>query len=98
MLQIRPMIRSYIWYRIGDGFTANAWFDNWCEASPLSNFFSARDVCNAGFSLSSTVLDLIMDDHWRWPMVWSDRLPPMLFLLWFMTNLIHFTGKLGMGC
>ncbi|GKB25951.1 hypothetical protein Tco_0865352, partial [Tanacetum coccineum] len=36
ILQLRPLIREFIWYRIGDGLTASAWFDSWCHVGPIS--------------------------------------------------------------
>nr|XP_043611630.1 uncharacterized protein LOC122583273 [Erigeron canadensis] len=75
MLQIRP--RNHFWYRIGNGHSVSAWFDNWCEKSPISNSLSARVISNASFLLSASVSDHIRDNMWSWPLEWSNILPPI---------------------
>nr|XP_043619765.1 uncharacterized protein LOC122591569 [Erigeron canadensis] len=74
MLQIRPLVRNHFWYRIGNGHSVSAWFDSWCEASPLSNLLS-RVISNAGFLMSTSVSDLIHDNTWSWPMEWGKIIP-----------------------
>nr|GEY67091.1 hypothetical protein [Tanacetum cinerariifolium] len=40
VLQIRPLIREYIWYSIGDGDKASLWFDNWNTLGPIADYVS----------------------------------------------------------
>nr|GEW68377.1 hypothetical protein [Tanacetum cinerariifolium] len=53
LLKLRPLIQEFIWSSIGDGSNVFMWFDRWCNASPLYNIISARDIARAGFSLTS---------------------------------------------
>ncbi|GJX43971.1 putative reverse transcriptase domain-containing protein [Tanacetum coccineum] len=67
ILQLRPLIRNFIWYCIGDGSHVSMWFDRWCNASPLSSIISSRDIFRAGWNLSTKVRDLIHEGMWNWP-------------------------------
>jgi hypothetical protein len=49
ILQIRPVVRKFFWYTVGNGTTISAWYDNWCDSSLLCEKFSARSIANAGF-------------------------------------------------
>ncbi|KAJ0463265.1 putative reverse transcriptase zinc-binding domain-containing protein [Helianthus annuus] len=76
LLAIRSKVRPFIWYAIGDGRQTNAWNDNWCECSMLSDFITPRRIHNAGFSMSSTVSDIVDElGAWKWPIVWFDLYP-----------------------
>ncbi|GJT37282.1 hypothetical protein Tco_0937147 [Tanacetum coccineum] len=44
---------EFIWYRIGDGLTASAWFDSWCHVGPISRIVTSRDIFRAGYDLST---------------------------------------------
>ncbi|GJY93449.1 putative RNA-directed DNA polymerase [Tanacetum coccineum] len=67
ILQLRPIIRNFIWYDIGDGTATSLWFDKWCELGPLSNSISSRDIFRAGLTLTSKVRDVYHDGTWSWP-------------------------------
>ncbi|GKC09103.1 hypothetical protein Tco_1000713, partial [Tanacetum coccineum] len=56
LLQLRPLIRDFIWSCIGDGSKTSMWFDKWCAASPLYNIISSRDIARAGFSRASKLI------------------------------------------
>ncbi|KAI3827752.1 hypothetical protein L1987_01835 [Smallanthus sonchifolius] len=76
LLSIRETIRPFIWYAIGDGCHTNAWMDNWCACSPLREFITPRRIHNAGFSMQSTVSDIVDDlGSWKWPTAWNDLFP-----------------------
>ncbi|GJZ80021.1 putative RNA-directed DNA polymerase, eukaryota, reverse transcriptase zinc-binding domain protein [Tanacetum coccineum] len=81
ILQIRPVIRDYIWHRIGDGMQASAWFDKWCNVGPLSQYVTTRDLFRAGFTLSSKVNDLIVNGMWSWPHEWNSKYPMLASLV-----------------
>ncbi|GKD55523.1 hypothetical protein Tco_1288910, partial [Tanacetum coccineum] len=34
ILQVRQLVRPFIWYRLGNGAMTSAWFDNWCSIGP----------------------------------------------------------------
>ncbi|GJQ92981.1 hypothetical protein Tco_0004120 [Tanacetum coccineum] len=71
ILQLRPLIREFIWYCIGDGSQASMWFDRWCAASPIYNIVSSRDIFRAGFDLNSKVPVISVDkrDYLEWRVV-----------------------------
>nr|XP_043625578.1 uncharacterized protein LOC122597003 [Erigeron canadensis] len=73
MLQIRPIIRQFIWVNIGDGALTNVWYDNWCNNSPLHEKFSPREISSAGFSTDTKVGQLVRDGHWNVPLHWTNR-------------------------
>ncbi|GJR69255.1 hypothetical protein Tco_0015320 [Tanacetum coccineum] len=75
ILQLRPLIRSFIWSCIGDGSQTSMWFDRWCAASPLSSIISSRDIFRAGWNLSTKVRDLIHEGNWHWPNDWTTKYP-----------------------
>ncbi|GKD52410.1 hypothetical protein Tco_1281386, partial [Tanacetum coccineum] len=61
ILQLRPLIREYIRYNLGDGSVASLWFDCWSSRSSLSNVISTRDIFRAGFDLSAKVRDVVVN-------------------------------------
>ncbi|GKA27980.1 RNA-directed DNA polymerase, eukaryota, reverse transcriptase zinc-binding domain protein [Tanacetum coccineum] len=77
ILKVRSLVRPFIWSRIGDGKNTFAWFDNWIEASPLSNLISNRDIYRAGLRLDARVSDVIMVGSWAWPNEWLVKYPPL---------------------
>nr|GEW87712.1 hypothetical protein [Tanacetum cinerariifolium] len=44
LLQLRPIIRDHIRYRIGDGATCSLWFNWWSSSQPLAAIVSNRDI------------------------------------------------------
>nr|GEU30805.1 hypothetical protein [Tanacetum cinerariifolium] len=68
ILQLRPLIRDHVWYRIGDGATCSLWFDRWCAISPLASIVSSHDIHRAGLDMSSIVRDVIHNGGWDWPL------------------------------
>ncbi|GJU48573.1 lysine histidine transporter-like 8 protein [Tanacetum coccineum] len=56
ILQVRALIRHFIWYRLGAGNMVSAWFDRWCSLSPLSQLVTPRDI-HTGFNMSSKKLE-----------------------------------------
>ncbi|GJY49155.1 hypothetical protein Tco_0439111 [Tanacetum coccineum] len=53
ILQLRPIVRKFIWHKIGNGMRASLWFDTWCEAGPLANHVSSRDIHRSGLNSKS---------------------------------------------
>ncbi|GJU46490.1 RNA-directed DNA polymerase, eukaryota, reverse transcriptase zinc-binding domain protein [Tanacetum coccineum] len=78
LLQLRPLIRDYLWFRIGTGNTCSLWFDKWSSMQPLANIISCRDIHRAGFSLCSKVNDAIRDGAWVWPEEWLSKYPSLI--------------------
>ncbi|GJZ26280.1 hypothetical protein Tco_0570533, partial [Tanacetum coccineum] len=75
ILQIRPIIRKFIWYKIGNGSSISAWFDNWSMHSPVIQSITTRDLHAAGFSMQTTVgLMLFLKMHGYG--LWLDIIKP----------------------
>ncbi|GJS20963.1 RNA-directed DNA polymerase, eukaryota, reverse transcriptase zinc-binding domain protein [Tanacetum coccineum] len=75
LLQLRPLVREYIRYRIGNGVTCSLWFDRWSSTRPLAEVVSNRDLHRAGFTLSSKVKDAVSNGNWSWPVEWYTKYP-----------------------
>ncbi|GKB50431.1 putative RNA-directed DNA polymerase [Tanacetum coccineum] len=73
ILQLRPVMRDFIWYKIGDGARVSMWFDRWNDMCPLANHISTRDIFHAGFNLSTKVHELVLFGAWNWPHEWYSK-------------------------
>nr|GFC64362.1 reverse transcriptase domain, reverse transcriptase zinc-binding domain protein [Tanacetum cinerariifolium] len=51
--KLRPLIRKFIWYKLGNGQSVSFWYDNWCSLSPLANLVSTREMYRAGLTTTS---------------------------------------------
>ncbi|XP_071714307.1 uncharacterized protein [Rutidosis leptorrhynchoides] len=60
---------------VGDGLSASAWFDTWCDYGPLASIVSMRDINRAGYNKDATVADLISDATWNWQIEWRCKYP-----------------------
>ncbi|GKE61297.1 hypothetical protein Tco_1511664 [Tanacetum coccineum] len=67
ILQLRPLVQEFIWYKIGNGYNISIWHDRWCPLSLLANFVSTRDMYRAGLNMSSIVSDVVHDGSLAWP-------------------------------
>nr|GEY66895.1 hypothetical protein [Tanacetum cinerariifolium] len=66
VLQLRPLIREFVWHNIGNGALTSLWFDRWCPNSPLANTISTRDIHRAdlpGLMLSNGGTRLVLLSH-----------------------------------
>ncbi|PWA52589.1 reverse transcriptase zinc-binding domain-containing protein [Artemisia annua] len=76
LLQIRNIVRPYIWYKIGNGEKASVvWFDTWEVLCPLMDHVSYRAISNVGFDHQETVAAVISDGSWTWPHSWFSSFP-----------------------
>ncbi|GJS99759.1 hypothetical protein Tco_0820929 [Tanacetum coccineum] len=75
MLQRRPIIRDFIWCKLGDGARTLLWFDRWCDAGPIAKYVSTRDMFCSGLSLTSKVKDVLHNGVWNWPTDLLDKYP-----------------------
>nr|GEU32489.1 hypothetical protein [Tanacetum cinerariifolium] len=78
VLQLRLIIRKFVWHKIGDGNHTYNWFDQWCHLSPLADFISHRDMYRAGLSSSSKVADLFASGSLVWPHDLMSKYPTLL--------------------
>ena len=67
ILNLRPMVRNFIWKVIGNGTSTSLWYDKWTDLDPLASRISPRDIHSAGLSLQSKVSDIIVQGSWVWP-------------------------------
>ncbi|GJR21549.1 hypothetical protein Tco_0970076 [Tanacetum coccineum] len=50
VLQIRPLIREFVWHNIGDKALTSLWYDRWCSSSLLANSILTRDMFRVGLN------------------------------------------------
>ncbi|GJU03207.1 RNA-directed DNA polymerase, eukaryota, reverse transcriptase zinc-binding domain protein [Tanacetum coccineum] len=55
ILRLRPLIRDFIRYKVGDGSSISVWHDCWCDYSPLTNIISNRSIYSAGLHQATTI-------------------------------------------
>ncbi|GKG18163.1 hypothetical protein Tco_0372461, partial [Tanacetum coccineum] len=67
ILQLRPIIREFIWHKIRNGTSTSLWFDTWCQAGLLAKHVSSRDIFRSGLNPKSRVSDIINEGIWEWP-------------------------------
>ncbi|KAJ9545220.1 hypothetical protein OSB04_024927 [Centaurea solstitialis] len=77
IMSIREDVRRFLRVRIGNGRTTHAWEDTWLLDTPLSSLISYRVVHAMGFSVSSTVFDVLSVLEGVWPNVWVERYPQL---------------------
>ncbi len=85
LLQLRPLIQSYIQYQIGDGSSTSLWYDNWHPHGPLISKYGTRIMYDSGIPEGahvSTILD--NNNQWKFPITqtWElneirEALPPL---------------------
>ncbi|KAJ0434648.1 putative RNA-directed DNA polymerase [Helianthus annuus] len=75
ILQLRTIVREYIWTLVGDGTDTKIWFDKWHEVCPIISIVTPRLIANAGFNLNSKLADVCVNGVWRWPSDWFNRFP-----------------------
>lgn len=82
ILQLRPILRRFIWKKIGNGQNTSLWFDKWSEMEPLINRISARDIHRSGLNFQSCVSEVVNQGTWYWP---PDLLAKYPFLIMYNT-------------
>ncbi|XP_021979863.1 uncharacterized mitochondrial protein AtMg00310-like [Helianthus annuus] len=80
LLQSRPLLRQFLWTKVGNGEKTFLWHDTWCEECPLSRYVSPRNIAREGMTMCSKVSDVCQQGGWDWPDAWRD-LFPVLFQL-----------------
>ena len=71
LLDLRDLIKQFIWFKIGDGKMCNVWFDKWYNQGPICNHIDRTVIVNAGMDLKAKIADLIDDQGWVWPIEWD---------------------------
>ncbi|GJZ33072.1 RNA-directed DNA polymerase, eukaryota, reverse transcriptase zinc-binding domain protein [Tanacetum coccineum] len=75
ILKLRDKIRKHVLWKIGDGNSVNAWYDNWNTAGPLNEIVTSREIYEAGMNIDYTVAQLTMSGEGKWPNGWEDEYP-----------------------
>ncbi|GJS75277.1 hypothetical protein Tco_0725158 [Tanacetum coccineum] len=75
LLQLRDLVRPFIWMKVGNGNTTSVWFDIWDYYCPLIKFLSPRDITREGFNLLNHVSGLVSNNEWMWPQAWLLKAP-----------------------
>ena len=76
-MSIRSIIRQFIWYKLGNGYKASAWFDIWDTNGPVMSHITNRAISSAGFTPRDSVADVVNGMVWRWPQSWFTRYPSL---------------------
>ncbi|GJZ64172.1 putative reverse transcriptase domain, reverse transcriptase zinc-binding domain protein [Tanacetum coccineum] len=93
ILQLRPIVREFIWHKISNGMRTSLWFDTWCEAGPLANHVSSRDIHRSGLNPKSMISNECDRLEWRLhdgtlkqfsvSQVWSSIRPRDVKVAWY---------------
>ncbi|KAJ9544285.1 hypothetical protein OSB04_023992 [Centaurea solstitialis] len=73
LLDLRPMLRRFIFSSIGNGGSTNAWADNWLACGALMDRIPFRRFSNMGFTLDSNVSQIVFGCNGAWPNSWVER-------------------------
>ncbi|GJX61361.1 retrovirus-related pol polyprotein from transposon TNT 1-94 [Tanacetum coccineum] len=87
ILQVCPIIREFIWHRVGDGSNVSMWYDRWCNNSHLSHIISTRDIYHAGYDPCTKVKETISNGTWNWPHDWLVKYPSLNLIV--VLNIMH---------
>ncbi|GJV95333.1 reverse transcriptase domain-containing protein [Tanacetum coccineum] len=75
LLQLRVLVRSFFWVKLGNGRDTSVWHDSWCPHCPLSHFISPQDIYSDGFNNQAMVADFVLNNAWTWPQAWIAKAP-----------------------
>ncbi|GJY45516.1 hypothetical protein Tco_0434579 [Tanacetum coccineum] len=103
VLKLCPLIREFIWKKIGNGSTTSVWFDRWCIQSPLADLISSRDIFQEGFNKETKVCDLVKNGVLDWPTSWLSKYPSLNaidspILAPNSHDLLEWRNEDGLGC
>ena len=71
LLDLRDMIREFIWVKIGNGKDCYIWYDKWHTIGPLCKLIDDNSLMNAGLDKNAKVVDFIDENGWMWPIEWD---------------------------
>ncbi|GJW88663.1 RNA-directed DNA polymerase, eukaryota, reverse transcriptase zinc-binding domain protein [Tanacetum coccineum] len=75
ILKLRDKVRKHVLWKIGDGNSVNAWYDNWNKAGPLNGIVTPREIYDAGMNIDTTVAELSVSGEGEWPEGWENEYP-----------------------
>ncbi|GKC11904.1 CASP-like protein 4A3 [Tanacetum coccineum] len=102
ILQLCPLVREHMWYKLSDGSRTSLWFDRWSNLSPLSNIILVCDWYRAGLNASSTVRDVMYNGTWNSPLYLINKYPllqtiPMPYMDATVPDCLEWRDELGMA-
>ncbi|GJT59794.1 hypothetical protein Tco_1003327, partial [Tanacetum coccineum] len=74
-LELRPLIREFFKYKIGNGNNVSLWYDHYCSISPLASIVATRYMNRDGLNTSSKVSDVFKNGNVVWPQDLVARYP-----------------------
>ncbi|XP_062145358.1 uncharacterized protein LOC133852602 [Alnus glutinosa] len=74
ILKLRPIARSLLSFKVGDGSKIFLWYDTWHLAGCLIDRYGYRVVYDAGFSIGPKLSSIIRNGEWYWKSVRSNSL------------------------
>lgn len=77
LLSIRHIIPPYVWFKLGNGNKASAWYDLWDAHGPVMPHITNRAVRSASFTTFESLSDIVYGADWRWPQSWFHRFPSL---------------------
>ncbi|XP_071708914.1 uncharacterized mitochondrial protein AtMg00310-like [Rutidosis leptorrhynchoides] len=75
ILRIRPLVKQYFVYKIGNGQNVSAWFDSWSSIGTIVDIIPTNEIQSLGFTMKETVCDLA--NGTSWPTGWLQVYPSL---------------------
>lgn len=74
MLQLKPLLSTFLMCEIGNGNVAAFWWDSWTSLGPLIDFVGQSGPRMLRLRLDAHVVDVVGDGNWRLPNARSDAI------------------------
>ncbi|CAH1444041.1 unnamed protein product [Lactuca virosa] len=75
ILEVRKAIRPHVVSCVGNGMNTSLWHDWWHPIGILSAIISTREWVSKGFNDMYLVSDVMVNDHYLWPVEWMNDFP-----------------------
>ncbi|GJQ95758.1 putative RNA-directed DNA polymerase [Tanacetum coccineum] len=82
LLTIRSIIRPFIWFELGNGCKASAWFDMWDTNGLVMSHIMNRAISSVGFTTRDNVANVVHGTDWKWPQSWFMRFLSLVSISW----------------
>ncbi|KAJ9544912.1 hypothetical protein OSB04_024619 [Centaurea solstitialis] len=77
LFDIRPLVKRFIFSKLGDGLSTMAWSDWWVCNGPLSDLIPYRQFTALGVTRDSNVREVLQACGSSWPATWIERCPDL---------------------
>jgi len=81
MLQLKPLLSTFLKCEVGNGKVAAFWWDSWTTLGPLIDFIGPNGPRMLRLPLDARVCDAIRGTHWNLPNARSDSVQTLQILL-----------------